>query len=155
MTHPLQTLALAALALSLTISAAAAQHRFGNGPGTGPGFGPGFGNAPVIRPEPEPEQTAFFGRNGIGGRWQVSGVGRHDGLNVRLGPGTEYPVVETLGPRTGGLSLQVCTPTWRLVRWAHLTPHQMRQLSGLPTWCLIEERGRMLGWVNARYLARD
>jgi hypothetical protein len=31
----------------------------------------------------------------------------------------------------------------------------MRQLSGLPTWCLIEERGRMLGWVNARYLARD
>jgi len=60
-----------------------------------------------------------------------------DYLNVREGAGSNYPVIATLEPGTGGIVLGT-----------------ERVANGETTWQEISIRGRS-GWVNADYIALE
>lgn len=63
--------------------------------------------------------------------YRVSGVASWDRLNIRSGPGADYPVLGSIPPNGTGV---IC-----------VGPCQGR-------WCRIEWRGAE-GWTNTRYLA--
>lgn len=79
--------------------------------------------------------------------WAVTGVASNDVLNIRYGPGTGFGIADQLGPNEGGLRKQVCV----LLK---PTPQAPASLD-LPEWCAISRDGTTLGWVNARFLARQ
>jgi len=86
--------------------------------------------------------------------WRVTGVARHDMLNVRAGPSARYPALQQLRPRARRLEKVACVPTFRR-RQLNQLPYRMRErLRAMPTWCLISRDGRQLGWVNAQFLGR-
>lgn len=95
-----------------------------------------------------------WGNRHMNGLWQVSGVDRHDHLNVRAGPGVRFPVVRELRPRARNLEKLVCTPTVKRRQFFNLSPRVREILTGMPTWCLMTRNGRQIGWVNARFLSR-
>lgn len=95
-----------------------------------------------------------WSRHELGGFWHVTHVDRHDHLNVRAGPGTNFPVVHELRPRARYLEKVVCTPTVKRRHFQRLPQRIRRQINRMPVWCLIERNGRHIGWVNARFLAR-
>lgn len=99
--------------------------------------------------------AAPLGGGGSGqGAWRVDNVARGDALNVRIGPGTEYAVITSLRPRARNLDKTICVPTRRL-GWRQALPPRVRaRMTALPTWCLVERNGTLLGWVNAHYLSR-
>ena len=67
--------------------------------------------------------------------YRVIGISSGDYLNVREGPGSNYPVVATLDPGTGGIVLGT-----------------KRAANGETTWQEISVGG-LSGWVNADYIA--
>jgi hypothetical protein len=69
--------------------------------------------------------------------YRVIGVSRDDYLNVREGAGSNYPVIATLEPDTGGIVLGT-----------------KRVANGETTWQEISIRGHS-GWVNADYIALE
>jgi len=69
--------------------------------------------------------------------YRVIGVSRGDYLNVREGAGSNYPVIATLEPGTGGIVLGT-----------------KRTANGETTWQEISIRGHS-GWVNADYIALE
>ena len=69
--------------------------------------------------------------------YRVIGVSRGDYLNVREGAGSDYPVIATLEPGTGGIVLGT-----------------ERVANGETTWQEISIRGHS-GWVNADYIALE
>jgi uncharacterized protein YgiM (DUF1202 family) len=69
--------------------------------------------------------------------YRVIGVSRDDYLNVREGAGSNYPVIATLEPGTGGIVLGT-----------------KRVANGETTWQEISIRGHS-GWVNADYIALE
>jgi hypothetical protein len=69
--------------------------------------------------------------------YRVIGVSRGDYLNVREGAGSNYPVIATLEPDTGGIVLGT-----------------ERVANGETTWQEISIRGQS-GWVNADYIALE
>ena len=69
--------------------------------------------------------------------YQVIGVSSGDYLNVREGAGSNYPVIATLEPDTGGIVLGT-----------------KRVANGETTWQEISIRGHS-GWVNADYIALE
>ncbi len=95
-----------------------------------------------------------WGQRHLTGLWQVSGVDRHDHLNVRAGPGVRFPVIRELRPRARNLEKIVCTPTVKRRQFFNLSPRIREMLTGMPTWCLIKRNDNQIGWVNARYLSR-
>lgn len=86
--------------------------------------------------------------------WRVTGVAANDVLNMRMGPGTEYPVIDSLAPNARGLEQITCVPL--------LTPsiyHRLNetQRAALPQrWCLMRTPDfAKAGWVAQRFIMED
>ena len=86
--------------------------------------------------------------------WQVAGVAQGDVLNVRMGPGTDYPVIGGFSPDARGLRMETCVPLMSLAQHMALTPAERNALP--PRWCLMRDPAtESRGWVSAAYLAED
>ena len=86
--------------------------------------------------------------------WQVVGVSPGDVLNVRMGPGTAYPVIGNFARDARGLQQETCVPLITMAQSMALSAAQRTNLP--PRWCLMHDaRGQTRGWVNAGYLAED
>lgn len=86
--------------------------------------------------------------------WAVTGVAPNDVLNMRMGPGTEYPVIDHLAPDARGLTQVTCVPLLIQPYYSALT---QAQRAALPTsWCLMRssDLGKA-GWVATRFLIED
>ncbi len=86
--------------------------------------------------------------------WQVHGVPANDVLNARMGPGTNYPVIETFASDERRLEQITCVPFYTMAHFREMTD---AQLDSLPArWCLMRSADlRRAGWVAARYLIED
>lgn len=86
--------------------------------------------------------------------WKVTGVAANDVLNVRMGPGTEYPVIETFAPDTRGLEQITCVPYYTLRHYGEMTKAQISALP--PRWCLMRVSDMTrAGWVAGRFIKPD
>ncbi|AML51707.1 SH3 domain-containing protein [Falsihalocynthiibacter arcticus] len=86
--------------------------------------------------------------------WRVTGVAANDVLNVRMGPGTAYPVIETFAPDTRGLEQITCVPYYALRHYSEMTEAQINALP--PRWCLMRGRDMMrAGWVAGQFIRPD
>lgn len=86
--------------------------------------------------------------------WRVSGVAANDVLNGRMGPGTNYRVIETFAHDERGLQLVTCVPLLIMPYYGMLSEAELSALP--PRWCLVRsaDLGRA-GWVAQAYLAPD
>lgn len=86
--------------------------------------------------------------------WRVVGVAPDDVLNMRMGPGTEYLVIDRLAPDARGLEQITCVPL--LIPSVY---HKLSEAQGddLPQrWCLMRSADlSRAGWVSARFLMED
>jgi uncharacterized protein YraI len=87
--------------------------------------------------------------------WRVTGVAAHDVLNVRVGPGTGYFVIDQLPHDARGVQLEFCVPTVTRDQFFALSPSGQAALNTYTPWCLVEWQGTQRGWVNRRYLTED
>lgn len=86
--------------------------------------------------------------------WRVVDVAANDTLNVRMGPGTEYPVIGAFAHDARGLRQVTCVP---LVKAEHHFAMSEAERAALPPrWCLMQSADNSLeGWVAQRFLAED
>lgn len=86
--------------------------------------------------------------------WHVTGVAADDVLNVRMGPGTDYPVIEKFAPDARGLEQVTCVPFYAP---RHLIKMTDAQVQALPTpWCLMRDASaERAGWVAQRFITAD
>lgn len=86
--------------------------------------------------------------------WQVTGVAADDVLNMRMGPGTEYPVIDRLAPDARGLQQVTCVP---LLIQPYAGAISEAERAKLPQrWCLMRSADlAQSGWVAQRFLAED
>lgn len=86
--------------------------------------------------------------------WRVHGVAAHDVLNARMGPGTEYRVIDSFAHDERGLTLVTCVP---LVLMHHAMAMSEAEREALPPrWCLMRSADlSKAGWVRQRYLTED
>ena len=87
--------------------------------------------------------------------WRVIDVASTDALNVRMGPSTEFPVLDALPHDARGLQLAICVPTINRQQFFAMTEAEQNALSDYPRWCAVVVEGETLGWVNARFLGED
>lgn len=86
--------------------------------------------------------------------WRVDGVASNDTLNVRMGPGTHYPAIDSFSHDERGLRLITCVPFFGHGGGAALSDAQRADLP--PRWCLMQHSDPMrAGWVAQRYIAPD
>ncbi len=86
--------------------------------------------------------------------WRVTGVASDDTLNMRMGPGTGYPVIDRLPPDARGLRLVTCVPLLIQPYYSALTEAQRAALP--PRWCLMQSADlAQAGWVAQRFLTED
>lgn len=86
--------------------------------------------------------------------WHVTGVAADDVLNVRMGPGTEYPVIEKFAPDGRGLERITCVPFYTLRHLKKMTDAQVQALPA--TWCLMRDaKMERAGWVAQRFITAD
>lgn len=83
--------------------------------------------------------------------WRVTGVGPNDKLNARMGPGTNYPVIEAFAPNERGMQQITCVPFYTA---AHYTAMTQSQVKALPQrWCLMRNASMSkAGWVAQRHI---
>lgn len=86
--------------------------------------------------------------------WRVTGVSSGDALNARMGPGTNFPVIETFAHNERGLQQITCVPFYTA---AHYTALSQAQINALPPrWCLMRNKTMSkAGWVAQRYITPD
>lgn len=86
--------------------------------------------------------------------WRVTGVAANDVLNVRMGPGTNYPVIETFAHDERALQQITCVPFYTM---AHFSAMSEAELDALPPrWCLMRSTDlSRAGWVAQRFLIAD
>jgi len=86
--------------------------------------------------------------------WRVAGVAANDVLNARMGPGTNYPVIETFAHDERALQQVTCVPFYTM---AHFSAMSEAELDALPArWCLMRTADlSKAGWVAQRYLIAD
>lgn len=85
--------------------------------------------------------------------WRVSGVAQDDVLNIRMGPGVEYPIIGAFEPDARHLLAETCTP---LATFAEFDALSDSDRATLPDrWCLMDGGTRGRGWVAHAYLAED
>lgn len=88
--------------------------------------------------------------------WQVTDVAADDVLNLRMGPGTRYPIIGAFAPGETGLIQITCVPFMTYEQGMNLLPSSRAQLDLPPRWCLMTSAdSRRQGWVSARFLAED
>ncbi len=86
--------------------------------------------------------------------WRVTGVAANDVLNGRMGPGTNYPVIERFAPNERGLRQITCVPYMNLGHYSAMSEAQRAALP--PRWCLMQSADyARTAWVNASYLQED
>ncbi|SFP96306.1 SH3 domain-containing protein [Tranquillimonas alkanivorans] len=85
--------------------------------------------------------------------WRVTGVAREDVLNIRMGPGTEYPVIGALPPDARHLRAKTCTPLATVAQYDTLSADERTALPA--RWCLVDGGSQGRGWVPQAYLAED
>jgi len=86
--------------------------------------------------------------------WRVTGVAANDVLNVRTGPGTQYPVSENFSPTERGLQQITCVPLHTPAQYNALTAAQIKALP--PRWCLMRNAAMTkAGWVAQRFITPD
>ncbi|MGY6704242.1 hypothetical protein [Roseinatronobacter sp.] len=88
--------------------------------------------------------------------WRVIDVAPDDVLNLRMGPGTQYPVIGSFAPDESGLVQTTCVPFMPYGHGMALSPESRASLDLPPRWCLMASAdARRQGWVSARFLAED
>ena len=86
--------------------------------------------------------------------WRVTGVAANDRLNARMGPGTQYPVIESFGPKDRELQQITCVPFYTAAHYTAMTPAQIKALP--QRWCLMRDKSTSkAGWVAQRYITPD
>ncbi len=86
--------------------------------------------------------------------WRVNGVASNDTLNVRMGPGTNYPVIERFAHNERNLQQITCVPFYNASHYNALTQAQIAALP--PRWCLMRTAGMdKAGWVAQRFITPD
>lgn len=86
--------------------------------------------------------------------WRVSDVASNDVLNVRMGPGTNYPVIDSFAHNARGLELITCVPYFPMGYAQTMTAAERNSLP--PRWCLMRSADlRTAGWVAQRFLVED
>jgi len=83
--------------------------------------------------------------------WQVTGVASNDVLNIRMGPGTIYPVIDAFAYNENGLQQITCVP---LVSFEQSVAMTEADRANLPSrWCLMTDaQQQKVGWVAGRFL---
>jgi hypothetical protein len=97
-------------------------------------------------------------RSEIGGHgpdgWRVTGVSVGDVLNARMGPGTNYPVIETFAHSERALQQITCVPFYTAAHFMAMSEAQIVALP--PRWCLMRDAAmRKAGWVAQRFITPD
>lgn len=87
--------------------------------------------------------------------WRVYNVASHDHLNARVGPGTNFFVIDALPYNARHVQVVFCTPTTTREQYFALSHHLQQRLNNYPTWCLVNWDGHQRGWVNRRFLTED
>lgn len=86
--------------------------------------------------------------------WQVHGVSADDVLNARMGPGTDYAIIETFAHDERGLRQVTCVPYFTMSHFSDMTEAEYKALPS--PWCFMQSADlRKAGWVSQRYLAED
>ncbi len=86
--------------------------------------------------------------------WRVNGVASNDTLNVRMGPGTNYPVIERFAHNERNLEQITCVPFYNAGHYKALTQSQNAALP--QRWCLMRNAGmEKAGWVAQRFITPD
>lgn len=87
--------------------------------------------------------------------WRVVGVASDDTLNIRVGPGTTYPVSATFAHNARKLRHEVCVPTINEGAYYNLSTAMQQQINAVARWCLVSDNSGNRGWVLGRFLAED
>ncbi len=88
--------------------------------------------------------------------WRVANVGPNSSLNVRIGPGTSYPRIDSLTPDARHLRYTECVPYINAGIWENFSPAQQNRFGDLKNqWCFVITEEFVKGWVNKFYLAED
>lgn len=86
--------------------------------------------------------------------WRVTGVSANDFLNARMGPGTNYPVIEKFPPNERGMQQITCVPFYTPAHYIAMSEAQIKALP--PRWCLMRNASMTkAGWVLQRYITPD
>lgn len=86
--------------------------------------------------------------------WRVDGVPANDTLNVRMGPGTNYPVIDSFAHDERGLRQITCVPFYGHGGGAAWSDADRAALP--PRWCLMQHSNLIrAGWVAQRYIIED
>ncbi|MFC4352015.1 hypothetical protein ACFOW6_10720 [Fodinicurvata halophila] len=86
--------------------------------------------------------------------WQVTGVAVNDELNMRMGPGTDYPVIRAFPHDAAGLQQVTCVPFITFEQSVAMSDAERKNLP--PRWCLMSDADRAThGWVAGRFLMED
>lgn len=86
--------------------------------------------------------------------WRVDGVASNDTLNVRMGPGANYPVIDSFAHDERGLRQITCVPFYGHGDGAAWSDADRAALP--PSWCLMQHSDMIrAGWVAQRYITPD
>ncbi|WP_336057195.1 hypothetical protein [Nitratireductor sp. CH_MIT9313-5] len=86
--------------------------------------------------------------------WRVTNVSADDVLNARMGPGTNFPVIETFAYDERGLQLVTCVPFYTMKHFSRMTEAEIEALPN--PWCLMRSADLIkTGWVAQNYLMPD
>lgn len=88
--------------------------------------------------------------------WRVANVSANSSLNVRIGPGSDYPRIDSLAPDARHLRYTECVPYINPGIWENFSPAQQSRFGDLHNhWCFVITEDFVKGWVNKYYLAED
>ena len=81
--------------------------------------------------------------------WRVTGVSSDDVLNLRMGPGTSYPIIGSLAHDATGLTMTTCVPFMTEAQGHVADPGGARAPDpAAARWCLMSDAEfRRQGWV--------
>ena len=86
--------------------------------------------------------------------WRVTGVADTDVLNARMGPGTEYPVIDGFAANERGMQQITCVPL--LIDGVHAKLSKAEHEALPPRWCLMRSADLVkAGWVAQRFITPD
>lgn len=86
--------------------------------------------------------------------WRVTGVPSHEKLNARMGPGTNYPIIEAFSHNERAMQQITCVPFYTAAHYTALTEKQIKALP--PRWCLMRTASMSkAGWVAQRFITPD
>lgn len=86
--------------------------------------------------------------------WRVTGVASNDLLNARMGPGVDYPIIETFAANERGMQQVTCVPL--LIGGTPMKLTEAERAALPPRWCLMRSADLIkAGWVAQRYITPD